>query len=251
MDMKLQLVVVALCAVFVASQAVAAEKIQLKTDQDKLSYQKGVYLGDEFKKRSIEVDRKIFLRGVEDALSGAETLLTIQEMVTIEENFQKERAAKQQEERKRLSEKNKKEGEAFLTANAKKDGVKTLSNGLQYIVIKEGKGKRPRAENKVKVHYVMTRIDGTVLDDSTKRGGQPAVMPVGGDPRYVPAGWTESLQLMNEGSKWKIYCPSSLGFGENGYGVIGPNEVMIFEVELLSIESPKAEKGVKGQEKKN
>jgi FKBP-type peptidyl-prolyl cis-trans isomerase len=150
-----------------------------------------------------------------------------------------------------LAEKNKKEGEAFLKANAKKHGVKTLPSGLQYIVIKEGQGKKPKATDKVKVNYVMTLTDGTVLDDSTKRPAQPAVMPVGGDKKYIPAGWTEALLLMNEGSKWKIFCPSGLGFGENGYGLVGPNTVIIFDVELISIEPPKTEKELKEQGKKN
>jgi len=247
-DMKLQLAVVALCAMFMASQANAADKLQLKTDKDKLSYQKGVYLGNEFKKRSVEVDQKIFLRGVADAMSGAETLLTVQKMVTIEENFQRERAAKKENERKKLADKNKKEEDTFLAENAKKEGVKILPSGLQYIVIAEGKGKKPTPTDKVRVTYLITQVDGTVLDDSDKRTEHPPLMPVGGDKKFIPACWTEALQLMNEGSKWKMFCPSKLSFGEQGFGVLGPNLLTIYDVELHSVEkAEKAEVTEKGK----
>ncbi len=232
--MKLKLIVV-LCAVFMASQAIAGEKIQLKTEKDKLSYQKGVYWGNEFKKRSIEVDRKMFLRGIEDALSGAETLLTTKEMVEIEENFQRAQSAKRTEEKKKLAEKNKKEGEAFLAENAKKAGVKTLPSGLQYKVVAEGNGKQPKATDMVVVNYRGRLIDGTVFDDSDKHPEHPAVMPVSGNKNNIPPGWTEALQLMKEGSKWQIFIPSKLGFGEVNFGPYGQNVVMLFDVELISI----------------
>jgi len=235
MDMKLTSAVVVLCAFFMASQANAAGKIQLETEKDKLSYQKGVYWGNEFKKRSIEVDQKIFLRGVEDALSGANTLLTTKEMVEIEENFQRGQAVKKQEERKRLAEKNKKEGEAFLAENAKKAGVKTLPSGLQYKVIAEGNGKQPKAADMVIVNYRGSLIDGTMFDDSDNHPEHPAVMPVSGNKNNIPPGWTEALQLMKEGSKWQIFIPSRLGFGEVSFGPYGQNVVMIFDVELISI----------------
>lgn len=252
MDMKLQFAVVALCSVFMASQANAAEKIQLKTDQDKLSYTKGFNIGNGFVKQKVEVDQKIFLRGVEDALSGVNSLMTTTEMVEVEQNFQKQRSAKLQEERKKLAEKNKKEGEVFLASNAKKEGVKTLASGLQYMVIKEGRGKKPKATDKVKANYVMTFIDGTVIDDSTKRPEPSSAKPVGGDKRYVPACWTEALQLMSEGSKWKLFCPSGLVYGEQGNVGIGPNTAIIFDVELISIEPPdKTEKPEKEKGKKN
>lgn len=246
--MKLSLVV-ALCALFAVGQAGAAEKIELKTEKDKESYQKGYYQGNSFKRLSIDVDRKIFLRGVEDAISGAETLLTKEEMVEIERKTQDERNAKAQEERKKIADKNKKEGDAFLAANAKKKGVKTLPSGVQYKVIAEGKGGKPKAEDKVKVNFRMSQIDGTVVEDTDKRPEHPVVMPVGGDKRYIPLGWTEVLQLMQEGSKYQIFCPPHLGFGEQGMGPIGANEVVIFEVELVSIE--KAEKAATTENKKN
>lgn len=228
-----------------ASQANAVEKIQLKTEKDKLSYQKGVYWGNEFKKRSIEVDQKLFLRGVGDALSGAVTLLTTKEMVEIEENFQRAQSAKRQEEKKKLAEKNKKEGEAFLAENAKKAGVKTLPSGLQYKVIAEGTGKQPKATDMVIVNYHGRLIDGTVFDDSDKHPEHTAVMPVSGNKNNIPPGWTEAIQLMKEGSKWQIFLPSKLGFGEVSFGPYGQNVVMIFDVELISIKKS-GETGTKG-----
>jgi len=249
--MKLRLVV-AICALLIAGQANAAEKVELKTEKDKLSYTKGVNLGNNFKKQSIEVDQKAFLRGIEDAMSGAETLLTTKEMVELEENYQKARAAKKEEERKKLAEKNTKEGTDFLASNAKKEGVITRPSGVQYKVIVEGKGKKPRAEDKVKVNFRMSKIDGTVIEDTDKRPEHPAVMPVGGVKRYIPLGWTEILQLMSEGSKYHIVCPPQAGFGEQGMGPIGPNEVVIFDVELVSIEkAEKKEKTEKTEKKKN
>ncbi len=243
--MKIHLLVIALCAIFAANHANAAEKIQLKTEKDKFSYQKGYYAGNAFMRQQVDVDQKIFLKGVEDSLSGVKTLMTTTEMVRTEQNFQKERAAKKAEEQQKLADKNKKEGEAFLAANAKKEGVKILPSGLQYKVITEGKGKRPTATDKVRVTYLMTQIDGKVLDDSDKRTEHPPLMPVSGDKRYIPLGWTEAIQLMNEGSKWQIVMPSNLGFGDQGIGPSGPNAVLIFDVELVSIE--KGEKTEKSE----
>lgn len=253
--MKLQFMVVALCAVFMASQANAAEKVQPKTDKDKLSYTKGWYLGNSFKKQGVEVDQKFFLQGIQDALSGSDTLMTVKEMVTFEENFQRERAAKREEEKKKLSEKNKKEGEAFLAENAKKKGVKVLPSGLQYKVITEGKGIKPAAADKVLVEYKGTLIDGTVFDDSSTHKERPVLMPV--SHKDLIAGWTEAMQLMNEGSKWQIVIPASIGVKDQGLPpMIGPNAVLIFDVELISVVKAdgtgKAEKADKtGNGKKN
>jgi len=235
--MKFSLVV-ALCALFVASQANAADKIQLKTEKDKLSYTKGVYLGNSLKRQSLDIDEKILIRGLQDALSGAETLMTTKEMVEIEENFQRSRAKKQEEENRILADKNKKEGAKFLAENAKKAGVKVLPSGLQYKVITEGKGKKPKATDRVLVNYRGSLIDGTVFDDSDKHAEHPMVMPV--SDKNLISGWTEALELMSEGSKWQVYIPSDLGFKDKRMGTIGPNSVLIFDIELISI--AKAEK---------
>jgi FKBP-type peptidyl-prolyl cis-trans isomerase FklB len=145
--------------------------------------------------------------------------------------FQKEMMAKQQA----MADKNKKEGEAFLAENKKKEGVKTLPSGVQYKVIKAGTGKKPKLTDTVTVHYRGTLIDGTEFDSSYKRG-QPASFQVSG----VIPGWTEALQLMGEGAKWQLFVPSNLAYGERGTGgPIGPNATLIFEVELISVQEKK------------
>ncbi|MCJ7833279.1 MAG: FKBP-type peptidyl-prolyl cis-trans isomerase, partial [Deltaproteobacteria bacterium] len=172
-----------------------------------------------------------FTKGFKDALSGAKPLLSEEEMRTVMTAFQKEISEKQAEKTKVLGEKNKKEGETFLAENKKKEGVKILTSGLQYKVVKEGTGKKPKATDKVTTHYQGTLIDGTEFDSSYKRG-EPAAFPVNG----VIPGWTEALQLMKVGSKWQLFVPSKLAYGERGAGPkIGPNAVLIFTVELLSI----------------
>jgi FKBP-type peptidyl-prolyl cis-trans isomerase FklB len=149
--------------------------------------------------------------------------------------FQKEMMAKQQELAKRLGEKNKKEGEAFLSENRKKEGIKALPSGLQYKVVKAGTGKKPKSTDTVTTHYRGTLIDGTEFDSSYRRG-QPASFPVSG----VIAGWTEALQLMEEGAKWQLFIPPNLAYGERGAGSqIGPNATLIFEIELISIQEKK------------
>jgi FKBP-type peptidyl-prolyl cis-trans isomerase FklB len=145
--------------------------------------------------------------------------------------LQKELVEKQAERTKQIADRNKKEGEVFLAENRKKEGVKILPSGLQYKVIKEGTGKTPKAEDTVVTNYRGTLTDGTEFDSSYKRG-QPATFPVKG----VIPGWTEALQLMKEGSKWELFIPSSLAYGERGAGnAIGPNATLIFEIELLSV----------------
>jgi FKBP-type peptidyl-prolyl cis-trans isomerase FklB len=149
--------------------------------------------------------------------------------------FQKEMMAKQQELAKRLGEKNKKEGEAFLSENRKKEGIKALPSGLQYKVVKAGTGKKPKSTDTVTTHYRGTLIDGTEFDSSYRRG-QPASFPVSG----VIPGWTEALQLMEEGAKWQLFIPPNLAYGERGAGSqIGPNATLIFEIELISIQEKK------------
>jgi FKBP-type peptidyl-prolyl cis-trans isomerase FklB len=223
-----------LCVVLVAGQGAAAEKTQLKTKKDKTSYMIGYDIGSNMKKQGIDVDSKVLSRGIIDALSGAKSLLTDQEVQEFTAELRAEIMAKQQARNKALAEKNKKEGEEFLAANAKKEGVKTTASGLQYKVITAGKGKKPKAEDTVTVNYRGTLIDGAEFDSSYKRG-QPATFPVKG----VIRGWTEALQLMPEGSKWTLYIPADLAYGERGAGpMIGPHSTLIFEVELLSIAKP-------------
>jgi len=220
-----------LSAALVANPVVAAEKEELKTQKDKVSYVIGLDMGNSLKKNMVDVDIEILEKGIKDALSGAKPLMTEQEMKQTIMALQKDLQAKQQEQVKVLAEKNKKEGEAFLAENKKKQGVITMPSGLQYKILTDGKGKSPKATDAVTVNYKGTLIDGTEFDSSYKRG-QPATFTVNG----VIPGWTEALQLMREGSKWKLFVPSNLAYGERGAGgPIGPNAVLIFEVELLSV----------------
>ena len=220
-----------LSAALVANPVVAAEKEELKTQKDKVSYVIGLDMGNSLKKNMVDVDIEILEKGIKDALSGAKPLMTEQEMKQTIMALQKDLQAKQQEQVKVLAEKNKKEGEAFLAENKKKQGVITMPSGLQYKILTDGKGKSPKATDAVTVNYKGTLIDGTEFDSSYKRG-QPATFTVNG----VIPGWTEALQLMREGSKWQLFVPSNLAYGERGAGgPIGPNAVLIFEVELLSV----------------
>jgi FKBP-type peptidyl-prolyl cis-trans isomerase FklB len=228
--MKLAWVAVILGVVLLTSQAFAAEHEVLKTEKDKVSYIIGVNIGRNLQKQSVEVDPDLISRGMKDVASGTKLLMTDEEMKATMASFQQEMMKKHEEEVKKAAEKNKAEGEAFLAANKKKPGVVTLPSGLQYKVITEGKGKSPKATDTVTVNYKGTLIDGTEFDSSYKRG-EPATFPVNG----VIKGWTEALQLMKEGSKWELFIPPDLAYGEKGAGnAIGPNETLIFEVELLS-----------------
>lgn len=227
--MRLGWVVVVVMLLFAVPAA--AEEQALKTEKEKLSYAMGMDMGNSFKRQSIDIDPDILARGMKDALSGGKVLLSDEELVAIKNNFRQALAKKQEEARKTLAEKNKKEGEAFLAENSKKEGVKTLPSGLQYKVITEGNGKSPAATDTVTVNYRGTLIDGTEFDSSYKRG-QPATFPVNG----VIPGWTEALQLMKEGAKWQLFLPAKLAYGEKGAGnIIGPDAVLIFEVELISV----------------
>src|SRR4030042_5942233 len=228
--MKLRVIVV-LGILFLVSQVDAQEKLVLKNQKEKVSYSIGLNigrnLGSDLKKQSIDIDPNMVAKGVQDALSGANPLLSNEEIQETMVAFQNE-----------MSEKQKQRGEAFLAENKKKEGVKTLTSGLQYKVVKAGSGKKPKLNDTVTVHYRGTLIDGTEFDSSLRRG-KPATFPVsGGFP-----GWTEALPLMEEGAKWQLFIPPKLAYGERGAGgLIGPNATLIFEVELISIQERNTEK---------
>jgi FKBP-type peptidyl-prolyl cis-trans isomerase FklB len=230
-----------------ASAAKSPAVLTLKTQEDKFSYAIGMKMGANFKKQSVPVDANILARGVKDALAGGTTLLTDEEAQAAIMEVQKQMQAKQQEKLKEAGDANKKEGEAFLAANKGKEGVVTLPSGLQYKILKEGAGPKPTASDSVVCNYRGTLINGAEFDSSYKRG-QPATFPVSG----VIKGWTEALQLMAVGSKWQLFIPSELAYGERGAGTdIGPSSTLIFEVELLSIEDKSKDKSPdKGEEKK-
>lgn len=210
----------------------------LPTEKDRVSYAIGMNVGSGLKKQSIDVDPNLVFQGLKDALSGGKTLLTEDEVRATFMSLQEEMRAKQEAKMKELGETNKKEGEAFLAANKAKEGVVTLPSGLQYKILQAGTGPKPTTADTVNCNYKGTLINGTEFDSSAKHGGKPATFPVGG----VIKGWTEALQLMPTGSKWQLFIPSVLAYGERGAGAdIGPNATLIFEVELLSIqEKPKA-----------
>jgi FKBP-type peptidyl-prolyl cis-trans isomerase FklB len=209
-----------------------------KTQKDKVSYALGMNIGANLHRQSIEVDPSIVRQGLEDAMAGGKTLLSEDEARAALTELQTDIRKKQQEKMQQAGEANKKEGEAFLTANKAKDGVVALPSGLQYKVLTSGTGPKPTASDSVVCNYRGTLIDGKEFDSSYKRK-EPATFPVGG----VIKGWTEALQLMPVGSKWQLFVPSELAYGERGTGAdIGPNATLIFEVELLSIQSKDSDK---------
>jgi len=198
------------------------------------SYGIGMNTGRSIKGEGIDLDLEVFIQGIRDGVSAAKPKYSDQQMRAAMTAFQQEMQAKQAKRQQTAGDKNKREGQAFLVANKAKEGVKTLPSGLQYQVVKAGDGASPKATDTVKVHYEGTLIDGTVFDSSIKRN-EPAVFPV----RGVIPGWTEALQLMKVGDKWKVFIPSELAYGARGAGrAIGPNSVLVFEVELLGIEAP-------------
>jgi FKBP-type peptidyl-prolyl cis-trans isomerase FklB len=231
----------------------AAPPLTLKTQKEKFSYAIGMKMGANFKKQAVPVDANIMARGIKDALAGGKTLLTDDEAQAAIMDVQKQMQAKMQEKAKEAGDANKKEGEAFLAANKGKEGVVALPSGLQYKIEKAGTGPKPTANDSVVCNYRGTLIDGKEFDSSYKRG-QPAIFPVTG----VIKGWTEALQLMPVGSKWQLFIPSDLAYGDRGAGAdIGPGATLVFEVELMSIEdkskdkAPASDSEKKDQEKKD
>lgn len=212
---------------------IAFAKPNLETDKDKISYTFGSNIGHQFVHQEIEVNPEVFYQGFTDQISGKPSAMTEEEKQAIFNKFQQAQMQKAQKKMAEVSEKNKKDSEHFLSNNQGKDGVLTLPSGLQYQVISQGKGTPPGPTDTVTVNYKGELIDGTEFDSSYKRN-KPATFQVDG----VIPGWTEALQLMTPGSKWKLFIPPHLGYGENGAGpVIGPNSALIFEVELLSVKS--------------
>jgi len=204
----------------------------LSTPKDKLSYAIGLNIGRSLQKDDIAIDPEIVAQGFKDALAGGKTLLTDEEAKAAIVALQADLRKKQEETMKAAGDVNKKQGDAFLAANKAKEGVVTLPSGLQYKILTEGKGPKPAATDSVVCNYRGTLIDGTEFDSSYKRG-QPATFPVG---QVIP-GWTEALQLMPVGSKWQLFIPPDLAYGERSPSpVIGVNSTLIFDIELLSIQ---------------
>ncbi|MCI0442224.1 FKBP-type peptidyl-prolyl cis-trans isomerase [bacterium] len=205
----------------------------LKTEKDKQSYVIGLNLGADMKRRSVEdLNFDMLIRGIRDAYSGGNKLLTEEEQNQIWAAFQKSLAEKQKVNTMKTAEENKKKSDAFLAENKNKEGVVTTASGLQYKVLRAGKGPKPKLEDTVTTHYRGTLLDGTEFDSSYRRN-EPVSFKLSG----VISGWTEALLLMETGSKWQLFIPADLAYGPKGAGgLIGPNETLIFEVELISIQ---------------
>lgn len=225
------LIISALCLGFCTVVA-SAQQTTIKTHVDSISYSIGWDVGNSIKTQSITVTPALVARGIVDALEAKKEMLTQEQMQQILMALRQEMMAKQQAHMEQAGAQNKQAGEAFMTQNKSRKGVTTLPSGLQYEVVKEGTGATPTATSQVTVHYTGALTDGTVFDSSVERG-EPASFQVNG----VIPGWTEALQLMKTGAKWKLYIPSDLAYGAQGIpGTIPPNSVLVFDVELLGVQ---------------
>jgi len=217
------------------SAADTAADSLLKTSQEKLSYSMGLDLGNYLKSMGNEITLESLKVGLEDGYTGAEPKMSEEEIAAVQEEFAAKMKAQQEEQLTAIKEKNSAAGKAYLEENKKKEGVKVTESGLQYEVITPGEGKKPVESDTVKVDYVGTLVDGREFDSSIKRR-EPAVFGV----NQVIPGWSEALQLMEVGSKYRVVVPAELAYGETGAPpVIEPNSVLIFEIDLLGIEEEK------------
>jgi FKBP-type peptidyl-prolyl cis-trans isomerase len=215
-----------------ASASTFAADSTLATEQDKISYAIGTDIGGSLKRMEADVNLDKLTAGLRDALAGSKLQLSEDEIMASMQAFQMKAQEKMMAKQKEAGEKAIKEGTAYLEANKAKEGVVVLPSGLQYKIIKQGDGVKPKLSDTVKTHYRGTFTDGTEFDSSYKRG-EPAQFPVGG----VIAGWTEALQLMPVGSKWQLVIPSDIAYGPQGRPGIPPNSVLVFDIELLEVSS--------------
>jgi len=214
------------------SRAVAGDTAALGTHREKSSYALGVNLIGNVRQQGVDIDLELVVKGMKDAFSGGKLLMSEEEVRKYISLYQNEVRVKQAKSRTAAAEANKKAGAAFLAENARKEGVVTLPSGLQYRVLKAGEGKKPTDTDRVECNYRGTTIQGTEFY-SSHRTGKPATFKVKGGA--IP-GLSEALKLMQVGAKWQIFIPSKLAYGEGGSGnVVGPNEVVVFEVELVAI----------------
>ncbi|MFZ5656717.1 MAG: FKBP-type peptidyl-prolyl cis-trans isomerase [Pseudomonadota bacterium] len=209
----------------------------LKDEKERISYMIGLDIGKTLEQVKDEVDVDTLEKALRTSLEGGKPLMTEEQAAKVREAFAQKIQAKRIAEQMQLASKNQKAGQEFLAANAKKQGVQTTPSGLQYQVITQGTGPKPKESDLVRVHYTGTLLDGTKFDSSVDRG-QPAVIPL----QQVVPGWREGIQLMPVGSKYRLWLPGNLAYGEAGTpgGPIGPNATLVFEVELLGIEKPGA-----------
>ncbi len=232
--MKSVIVAITACLLMIPALGWGEEKAKAEFTNftEKLGYSMGLDVGGYFKGIKEEVDFEALLKGIKDGFNGTPPVLSAQEVEAVQKQFAEKMQARQEETMNKMREENKIAGAAFLEKNKAKDGVMVTESGLQYQVLTKGNGQKPKDSDKVKVDYVGSLTDGTEFDSSIKRG-EPAVFGV----NQVIPGWSEALQLMEAGAKYRLVIPSDLAYGEKGYPpVIEPNSVLVFEVELHSIE---------------
>ena len=213
----------------------AAIDAKFKTEKEKFGYLVGTQIGQNLSQVKDEVDVNTLIATLQSTLKGAKPMLTEAELLSVRQEFMTKLQARQTAKMAEDAKKNQTEGDAFLAKNKTRAGIKETASGLQYEVIKQGSGPKPKATDTVKVEYLGTKVDGTKFDASADHGG-PATFPLNG----VIPGWTEGVQLMNVGAEYKLYVPAKLAYGENAPPQIGPNAVLIFDVTLVSIEPPAA-----------
>jgi len=209
---------------------------KFKSEKEKYGYMVGMDVARSIGQIKDEVDTAAVIQALQASLKGEKTTLTDAEAMAVRQEFMQKLQGRQVAKMKEEADKNQKDGDAFLAKNKDKPGVKVTASGLQYEVVKQGTGPKPKATDTVKVDYTGTKIDGTKFDSSVDRG-QPATFPL----NQVVPGWTEGLQLMPVGSQYKFYIPGKLAYGERGPAQIGPNATLVFDVKLISIEPPAAE----------
>jgi len=246
----MKLVLIAGLTMGLMAAAFAADDSKLvSTPKGKMSYAVGAEMGRNITNYMIELDPEAMAAGVRDAVAGHKGLLSDPDATAAVNDFRTQMQAKRMEQQKMMQEKNKvageknkKEGEDFLAKNKTQEGVKTTASGLQYKVLKQGTGKVPTASDKVVVHYRGTLIDGTEFDSSYKRG-EPAKFGV----TQVIKGWTEALEMMPIGSKWQLFIPANLAYGENGRPSIPPNSTLLFDIELIGLDGDQPAAGTAPQ----
>lgn len=223
MQMRMMITLVSALALGACSQSPSIPK----DDKEKFSYAVGHQIGSRLKQDKVDIDAKMLGQAIQDVINGSPLKLTEEEMRGAMMAYQQKRM----EEMQATADQNLKAGEEFLAENKKKEGIVTTKSGLQYKVLTEGKGRKPKETDTVVAHYRGTLINGTEFDSSIARG-EPATFPVNG----VIPGWQEALKLMPEGSKWQVFIPANLAYGQRGAGEsIGPNETLVFDIELIKV----------------